>query len=64
METEQQKNCIYCHGDPAMIMDSEYEGVAVWVSGNSLMALVDDACGVYINYCPKCGRKLVEAQHD
>lgn len=59
-ENEQQK-CNYCHGDslPIMNMDDGDEA-DVWVSGITLEVSVIDTCGVYINFCPKCGRKLDE----
>ena len=30
----------------------------VWVSGRSLEVSAIDTSGAYINFCPKCGRKL------
>ena len=68
LETKQQKNCPYCHGD---ILP-----VSVW--GHSVMALVNlegnyVICAdlkdptadrwitqytIFVKYCPMCGRKL------
>lgn len=58
-ENEKQQECRYCHGDSSFIMDTEDFGEAnIWVSENSLKVTVVDTCGVYIKYCPMCGRKL------
>ncbi|GEO70522.1 hypothetical protein LAC03_24320 [Levilactobacillus acidifarinae] len=57
-ETKEQKECPYCHGDSRTLMDSETSEADVWVSGQSLYVWVYDKCGVRINYCPKCGRRL------
>ena len=59
-ETEEQQKCNYYHGDlPIMNMDDGNKA-DVWVSGSTLevSATATDTCGAYINYCPKCGRKL------
>lgn len=59
-ETEKQKTCRYCHGNaPKQIMDVDNgDLVDVWVLGHTLMVEEIDMPGVYIGYCPMCGRKL------
>lgn len=77
-ETKEQRNCRYCH-DPFLdfsgrtdyevdLEDAAYCGTD---DEGSLEfgASFDSGCvskneSVNINYCPMCGRKLVEAQHD
>ena len=58
-ETKEQQECNYCHGEslPIMSMDDGDEA-DVWVSGRSLEVSTIDTSGAFINFCPKCGRKL------
>lgn len=63
-ETKKQQECIYCHGDSELIMSETFGGADVYVSGNMLKVYAIYTRGALINYCPMCGRKLVEAQHD
>lgn len=62
-ETEEQQRCAYCHSNPRLLMSFEDDdgngGADVYVDGRNLIVDVTDKAGIYINYCPKCGRKLV-----
>lgn len=62
-KTEKQQECAYCHSNPRLLMsfeDDDGNGEAdIYVDGRTLIVDVDDKAGIYINYCPKCGRKLV-----
>lgn len=67
-ETKEQQRCAYCHSNSRLLMsfeDDDGNGDAdVYVDGRNLIVDVTDKAGIYIKYCPMCGRRLVEAQHE
>lgn len=61
-ETKEQQECLYCHDKPWLLMsfeDDDGNGDAdVYVDGGSLIVDVNGKTGIYIHYCPMCGREL------
>lgn len=61
-QAEREKGCEYCKDNYDLEIRKPYEAPSLYIDGNELIATrYDEADSVAeINYCPMCGRKLVE----
>lgn len=69
-QTEEQKNCPYCHKEKGSLtprfFECNYDRANAWIELDDKVITFDNADGDFTNgefkidYCPKCGRKLEE----